>query len=188
MRPGAALLLVALLVPAAAAGGDGLSFAQRSSLPAWVSAAEAGEIGRRYAACACLNPFYQRGDFDGDGQADYAVLATERAPGKRGILVVLGAIARSTCSAPGASPARGARTSRGWTPGAFTTAAPSRAARRGARPRCSSATPYSSRRASRRARSSGGTVEAIAGTSRATGSTSGGATPLPPTPPGSPRG
>ena len=63
-RPGAGLLLLALLVPAGGVGDNGLSFAQRSSLPEWVSAAaEAGEIGRRSAPCACLNPFYQRGDF-----------------------------------------------------------------------------------------------------------------------------
>jgi hypothetical protein len=38
--------------------------------------------------CSCLNPFYQRGDFDGDGRADYAVLVQQPSSGKRGIALV----------------------------------------------------------------------------------------------------
>jgi hypothetical protein len=36
-----------------------------------------------------LNPFYLRGDFDGDGLADYALLVTRRNDGKKGIAVWL---------------------------------------------------------------------------------------------------
>ncbi len=35
-----------------------------------------------------VNPFYIRGDFDGTGPLDVAVLVVEKATGKRGILVV----------------------------------------------------------------------------------------------------
>jgi hypothetical protein len=87
----ASLLIFAALVlsPAAATSADELSAAQWSSLPGWVKdAVTKGEPGSRYAVCLCLNPFYQRGDFDGDGTADYAVLVADRRDGKRGILIV----------------------------------------------------------------------------------------------------
>lgn len=34
-----------------------------------------------------LNPFYQRGDFDGDGKADLAILVIDKKSGKKGIAV-----------------------------------------------------------------------------------------------------
>jgi len=37
-----------------------------------------------------LNPFYLRGDFDGDGSLDYAILVKRRSDGKKGIAVWLG--------------------------------------------------------------------------------------------------
>jgi len=89
-------LLVSLLIfaalalsPAVATSVDDLSFAQWSSLPGWVKeSVTKGDPASHYAVCLCLNPFYQRGDFDGDGRADYAVLVTNRRDGKRGILIV----------------------------------------------------------------------------------------------------
>ena len=84
------LIFAALvLVPAVATAADELSAAQWSSLPDWVKdAVTKGDPASRYAVCLCLNPFYQRADFDGDRQADYAVLVTDRRGGKRGILIV----------------------------------------------------------------------------------------------------
>ncbi len=68
------------LAATTALAGDELSFAQRASLPPWVVKALARpEVAGRYQPCACLDPFYRRGDFDGDGAADHAVLAGERA-------------------------------------------------------------------------------------------------------------
>jgi len=43
-----------------------------------------------YDLCDKINPFYLRGDFDGDGIADYAILVTSRSTKQVGI-----AIARS---------------------------------------------------------------------------------------------
>ena len=83
-------MFAALILWAAGhATADELSAAQWSSLPVWVrDAMTKGDPASRYAPCLCLNPFYQRGDFDGDGQADYAVLVTNRRDGKRGIAIV----------------------------------------------------------------------------------------------------
>jgi hypothetical protein len=39
-----------------------------------------------------LNPFYLRGDFDGDGQQDYAVLVNDSTKGQNGIAIFLGKI------------------------------------------------------------------------------------------------
>ncbi len=43
----------------------------------------------KYVISDRINPFYLRGDFDGDGRVDYAVLVTERSTGKRGAVVLL---------------------------------------------------------------------------------------------------
>ena len=36
-----------------------------------------------------INPFFLRGDFNGDGKMDYAVLVSQRATGKQGIAICL---------------------------------------------------------------------------------------------------
>lgn len=46
-------------------------------------------LGGKYAISDRINPFYLRGDFDGDGPVDYAVLVIERTTAKRGIVVLL---------------------------------------------------------------------------------------------------
>jgi hypothetical protein len=56
------------------------------SLPEWFS--ESKRIDEPYKISCRLNPFYQRGDFDGDGQGDLAVLITNTKSGKHGIAVV----------------------------------------------------------------------------------------------------
>jgi hypothetical protein len=38
-----------------------------------------------------MNPFYLRGDFNGDGKADIAVLVKQRSTGKLGIAIINGA-------------------------------------------------------------------------------------------------
>ena len=83
----AVALLVAAGIAVAASAADRLTFAEEQSLPPWLRealAASAGDV----VPCACLNPFYQRGDFDGDGRPDYAVLVRHARTGKRGIAFV----------------------------------------------------------------------------------------------------
>ncbi|HYC53700.1 MAG TPA: hypothetical protein VEL28_02010 [Candidatus Binatia bacterium] len=97
-------VLLALAVKfAAAATLDGLTFEQESSLPFWVLEGLRSKASN-VTACAALNPFYQRADFDGDGRADYSVIVCEKLSGKRGIgfvhakgptVIVLGAGAES---------------------------------------------------------------------------------------------
>jgi hypothetical protein len=52
-------------------------------------AVDAGAFKASFEVSAWLNPFYLRGDFDGDGLADYALLVTRRIDGKKGIAVWL---------------------------------------------------------------------------------------------------
>jgi hypothetical protein len=43
-----------------------------------------------------MNPFYLRGDFNGDGKADIAVLVKQRSTGKLGIAIINGATDKVT--------------------------------------------------------------------------------------------
>ena len=80
-------------VIAAAAIPPAPAFAQTlpldSQLPAWAAKPWAVAAAANHVeAFAGVNPFYQRGDFDGDGKADLAILVREKATGKIGILVL----------------------------------------------------------------------------------------------------
>jgi hypothetical protein len=79
---------IAFVCPHPAAGSDVLSFGEQSSLPPWVL--QALSSAATVSPCSCLNPFYQRADFDGDGHADYAVLVREPASGRLGIAFIDG--------------------------------------------------------------------------------------------------
>lgn len=56
---------------------------------------ESSPFGNLYETSFELNPFYLRGDFDGDGQLDIALLVRERTSGKVGI-----ALFRAAAAAP----------------------------------------------------------------------------------------
>lgn len=60
------------------------------NVPDTVTKCLATERGRDFDLSARMNPFYLRGDFDGDGVADYAVLITQHETGKAGIYVCFG--------------------------------------------------------------------------------------------------
>lgn len=49
----------------------------------------AAEFQKKYKAAAFMNPFYLRGDFDGDGRADYVFLVIAKPSCKKGIAVWL---------------------------------------------------------------------------------------------------
>lgn len=66
-----------------------LSFEQQCSMPEWlIRTLESPKFPKDLSQCSCLNPFYQRGDFDGDGVADFAVMVKNNATGAVGIAIV----------------------------------------------------------------------------------------------------
>jgi len=69
------------------AGAQGLPL--EGQLPAWAAKPwAAASAANRIELSAAVNPFYQRGDFDGDGRPDLAILVREKSTGKIGILVL----------------------------------------------------------------------------------------------------
>jgi hypothetical protein len=86
-------LLLAGVSLVSASGADALSIGEESNLPSWVlSALQASKTP--VLPCSRLNPFYQRGDFDGDGRQDHAVTVRDPVSGKRGIAFIHGGMAR----------------------------------------------------------------------------------------------
>jgi hypothetical protein len=66
--------------------------AHSPDIPAAIGKAIANEsIAKKYELSYRMNPFYLRGDFDGDGKIDVAVLVKERSTGKIGIAIINGA-------------------------------------------------------------------------------------------------
>lgn len=49
-----------------------------------------GPLAKDYEVSFHLNPFYLRGDFNGDGEIDVAVLVKQRSTGKLGIAIIHG--------------------------------------------------------------------------------------------------
>jgi hypothetical protein len=86
-------LLVAALslgcaAPATGQNADSLAYIGWSLEPWARDALRADPAGARLDVFLGLNPFYQRGDFDGDGQTDVAVQVVDRTTHKRGIAFV----------------------------------------------------------------------------------------------------
>ena len=89
------LVLGVLSALGGSAAGQAPTYQQRYSLPDWVEAAIArAGLDRTLAVEARLNPFILRGDFDGDGRTDAAVLVADKASGKKGIAIVHRATSR----------------------------------------------------------------------------------------------
>ncbi len=84
--------LIVLICPVCwAAESSDLDFILASSLPRELITFLSTEQGHEpYALSDRLNPYYLRADFNGDDQADVAVLVLEKESEKRGILVVHG--------------------------------------------------------------------------------------------------
>jgi hypothetical protein len=71
--------------------------AQRSDIPEAVKRAIAnGSLAKDNELSFHMNPFYLRGDFNGDGKADIAVLVKQRSTGKLGIAIINGATDKVT--------------------------------------------------------------------------------------------
>ncbi len=61
----------------------------QDQLPAWAARQLAdASTSRQLEIFSAINPFFQRGDFDGDGRADLAILVQAKSTGKIGILFV----------------------------------------------------------------------------------------------------
>ncbi len=84
----ALMLLVLGSVAAIAASRDDIDFAAGISLPpeVWTVLEKSND----YAVETRINPFYLRGDFDGDGTPETAVLVKHRTSGKKGMALVSG--------------------------------------------------------------------------------------------------
>lgn len=85
----ASILAVVIWLVAHQAQAQTPTVQQLSSIPEWVTTAMArAGLDRTLAFDAWLNPCCHRGDFDGDGAADFAVLVKERATAKSGIAFI----------------------------------------------------------------------------------------------------
>jgi hypothetical protein len=85
------LLIAAGLLAARAAGAQAPADEAliRQSLPAWGHMTlDAPAFAAKYSLESRLNPFFQQGDFDGDGRLDLAVLIVEKASGKHGVALL----------------------------------------------------------------------------------------------------
>src|SRR5260370_23281811 len=89
---GAALILLSSFAHAQTAATQSKPVDWENVPPALRDAFSQKPLDGKYDVNTRINPFYLRGDFDGDGTADYAVLVTEVASHKQGILVRLSSI------------------------------------------------------------------------------------------------
>jgi hypothetical protein len=61
----------------------------RKNLPLWAWGVVAAEsFTSEYELSTILNPYFRRGDWDGDGRPDLAILIRQRSSGKTGIALV----------------------------------------------------------------------------------------------------
>lgn len=72
----------------AAQGRDPLTVSGEWNVPRWVLGSLSPQFRAHFELYDRMNPFFQRGDFDGDGQTDIALLIRQRATGKIGIAFV----------------------------------------------------------------------------------------------------
>ena len=61
-----------------------------------------GPLAKDYEVSFHLNPFYLRGDFNGDGEVDVAVLVKQRSTGKLGIAIIHGGTSKVAILGAGA--------------------------------------------------------------------------------------
>lgn len=79
-----------------------------------------GSLAKKYELSHRVTPFYLRGDFNGDGKIDVAVLVKQRSTGKTGIAIINGPTDQVTVLGAGLLSAMAAMTSNGWIPGRST--------------------------------------------------------------------
>ncbi len=78
-----------------------VTFASAAEEPLWnlpsdlAGKTEKASFRRGYAVGTWINPFYLRGDFDGDGKPDYALLVESQPDHKKGLVIWLSALPNS---------------------------------------------------------------------------------------------
>lgn len=88
-QSGRAILAVALAIGSVRVAAQPITVGQGCSVPDWATAAMMrSAFGERFRLDSRLNPSCLRGDFDGDGKPDFAILVKDRRSGKRGIAIV----------------------------------------------------------------------------------------------------
>src|SRR5256886_6691369 len=92
MRAIRALIAIVVItqLPASLPGqaGDAFSAYRVRNVPPWALKALGAQFQTQYEWYDRVNPFYQRGDFDGDGKADVALLIRHKVSRKVGIAFV----------------------------------------------------------------------------------------------------
>src|SRR5438552_4607757 len=92
MRAIRALIAIVVItqLPASLPGqaGDAFSAYRVRNVPPWALKALGAQFQTQYEWYDRVNPFYQRGDFDGDGQTDVALLIRHKVTRKVGIAFV----------------------------------------------------------------------------------------------------
>src|SRR5262245_25637162 len=69
-------------------GADNRDWVQRKNVPVWVvQLFSAKKLDAQYEFAFSVNPFYLRGDFNGDGKSDIAILVRNKQSGKIGIAI-----------------------------------------------------------------------------------------------------
>jgi hypothetical protein len=82
------ILAIPIILPAQESGENQKTFLFQANLPEEIYRFyDQPKIRSAYAIRADLNPFYLRGDFDGDQIQDCALSIVERTTGKKGILI-----------------------------------------------------------------------------------------------------
>lgn len=85
----AIVVLTAMTLIARSAAAQTPTVQQLNAVPDWAKRViERPAFASVYDLDAHLNPFCQRGDFDGDGKLDFAVIIRERSSGKIGIAFI----------------------------------------------------------------------------------------------------
>ena len=83
------VLLAAMTLIARGAVAQSVTVQQLNAVPDWAKRViERPAFAKVYDLDGHLNPFCQRGDFDGDGKLDFAVIIRERSSGKLGIAII----------------------------------------------------------------------------------------------------
>jgi hypothetical protein len=82
---------------------------QRNNIPEAIERAiTKGSLAKDYDVSFRVNPFYLRGDFNGDGKVDVAVLVKQRSTGKLGIAIIHGGVDKVTVLGAGVGIGNGA--------------------------------------------------------------------------------